>query len=70
MTPDELEYHAWPYRVIGGQQTGRVHTGVLVVHKHTGVAVVVDSSWSRHANQRLAEERIQLLLSGLPWSET
>lgn len=65
----ELEYHAWPYRVPGGQQTGRVHTGVLVIHRRTGAAVAVSSERSQLANQRLAEERVQLLLANLPWSE-
>lgn len=69
MNPADLEFHAWPLRPIGGQQTGRVHYGVLAVHKRTGASVVVTSERSQHANQKLAEERLGLMLATLPWSE-
>lgn len=71
MNPADLELHAWPPRTPGGgQQTGRVHYGVLAVHKRTGAAVVVTSEQSQHANQKLAEERLGLLVATLPWGES
>lgn len=57
----DIEFHAWPPRKIGGQQVGRIHFGVLAVHKPSGLAVVVDSERSQVGNQRLAVERISAL---------
>lgn len=66
---DKCEYHSWPIRHLGGgQRTGRVATGVLIVHQPTGAAVAVNSERSQLSNRRLAEERIRLLLANLPWS--
>jgi hypothetical protein len=64
----KLEFHAWPPARIGGQPSGRVRTGVLAIDVETGVAVFVCSERSQLANQRLAEERVRLLLATLPWS--
>lgn len=62
-----IEFHAWPPRS-GGQHTGRVHYGCLAIDKITGAAVMVDSEHSQHANQQLAEQRLQALLAVLPWA--
>jgi hypothetical protein len=35
---EDLEWHAWPPRPVGGQQVGGHRAGVLVVHKPTGIA--------------------------------
>ncbi len=64
----KIEFHSWPPRRIGGQQTGRVHTGVLAIDTETGVAAFVGSERSQRANQLLAEQRVQMLLEVLPWS--
>lgn len=58
----DIDLRAWP--------PGAVSTSKAVhaLHKPTGVAVVVGSERSREANQRLALERIELLLTTLPWS--
>lgn len=64
----KIEFHAWPPARIGGQQTGRVRTGVLAIDTETGAAALVCSERSQHANQVLAEQRVQLLLATLPWS--
>lgn len=58
----KLEFHAWPPRHAGGQYT-RVTAGILAIDLETGVAALVDSERSQHGNQRLAEERVRLLLA-------
>jgi hypothetical protein len=58
----DLDFHAWPPRPVGGQQTGMVHCGVLVVHRETGIAVVVDRERSRLKNRREAVERLRAML--------
>lgn len=57
----DIEVRAWPL--------GRYDSkAVLVIHLPTGVAVVVGSDSNRERNQKLAIERIGLLLANLPWS--
>lgn len=59
----KLEFHAWPPRHAGGQQVTKTSAGVLAIDLETGVAVHVGTERSQRANQRLAEERLRLLLS-------
>lgn len=62
--PDHLdiELRAWPP---GANGTSKA---IHALHTPTGVAVVVVSSESsRERNQKLAVERIGLLLATLPW---
>ena len=60
--PDaDLDFHAWPPRGVGGQQV-RPSAGVLVVHRETGIAVVVDRERSQLKNRREAVERLRALL--------
>ncbi len=63
-----IEFHAWPPRRVGGQQVTNLHPGVLAIDTETGAAAFVYSERSQLANQRLAEERVRLLLATLPWS--
>ncbi len=38
---EDLEVHAWPPQPRGGQQVASYYAGVLLIHKPTGMAVVV-----------------------------
>lgn len=63
MTDSDLEFHAWPYRKQGGQQFTKQYAGVLVVHKETGIAVVVESERSQMGNKALAVARVRELVA-------
>lgn len=56
MRHEEIEIRAWP----PGRYDGKA---VLALHLPTGVAVVVGSESSRERNQKLAVERVGLLLA-------
>jgi protein subunit release factor A len=59
----KLEFHQWPLRRRdGGQHLELSGCGVLAIDLDTGVAVLVTSERSQMRNQRLAEERVKLLL--------
>jgi hypothetical protein len=58
----DIEIRTWPPGAVG---TAR---GVIAHHVPTGTAVVVSSESSRERNQKLAVERVHLLLDNLPWS--
>ena len=62
MNDNDIDIRGWPPGPVG---TSR---GVLALHVPTGAAVVVNSESSRERNQKLAVERVQLLLHNLPWS--
>lgn len=51
-----LEFHTW-------HSIDRKRSGVLCVDTDTGVAVVVRSEGSPERNQKLAEERVRLILA-------
>ena len=59
MNPDDLELHAWPLHRVGGQQIGRMSSGVLIIHKPTGIAAVSTSERSQLSNKRKAMETLQ-----------
>lgn len=63
MVDSDLEIHAWPPRPTGGQQVADHRTGVLVVHRPTGIAVVVDSERSRLTNRAEAVKRLREVLT-------
>ena len=62
MNCNDIEIRTWP------PGSGRTSRAVLALHVPTGAAVVVNSESSRERNQKLAVERVQLLLNNLPWS--
>jgi protein subunit release factor A len=62
MNAKDIDIRVWPP---GSVSTSRA---VLALHVPTGAAVVVNSESSRERNQKLAVERVQLLLHNLPWS--
>lgn len=55
----EIEIRAWP----PGSAYSSGSRAVLAIHMPTGVAVVASSEPTRERNQKLAVERVQLLLS-------
>jgi hypothetical protein len=59
---NDIEIRSWPPGLSGSSKA------VLALHVPTGAAVVVRSESSRERNQKLAVERVHLLLSNLPWS--
>jgi hypothetical protein len=61
MNPLDIEIRAWP----PGNYSS---SGVIALHVPTGVAVVVRSEPNRERNQRLAVERVHMLIGTLPWS--
>lgn len=62
--PDaDLDFHAWPPRPVGGQQVADLRCGVLVIHRETGIAVVVDRERSLLKNRSEAVEKLRALLA-------
>lgn len=55
----QIEIRAWP----PGSAYSSGNRAVLAIHTPTGVAVVAGSEPTRERNQKLAVERVQLLLS-------
>lgn len=62
VTDDELEFRAWKRHDYGGQQVG-VATGVIVVHKATGIAAISTDERSQLANKRAARAKLERVLS-------
>lgn len=58
---DAIEHHAWPPRV-GGQHVTRTETGVLAIHKPTGIAIACDSERSQLGNKLKATMRLEQML--------
>jgi hypothetical protein len=57
---EDLEWHSWPPRPVGGQQVGGHRAGVLVIHKPTGIAAVaVDGQRSQLRNRDQARAVLQ-----------
>lgn len=56
----EIEIREWTWH------DGRARHGCIATDRRTGIAVIVTSG-KPQANQRLACERLQLLLANLPW---
>ncbi len=56
----EIEIRAWPP---GSAYSPRSSAAVLALHTPTGVAVVASSEPTRERNQKLAVERVKLLLT-------
>lgn len=61
MNPLDIEIRAWP----PGSYSGKA---ILAIRSPTGAAVIVKSESTRERNQKLACERLGLLLDNLPWS--
>ena len=60
---DGVDVFPWPLPARhGGQYVGVNVAGILAVHRPTGIAVVVDSERSQHANRKLAVERLRRLV--------
>lgn len=62
MTADDIEFHSWPPSRYGGQHTNRTETGVLALHRPTGIAVACTSERSQLANRAATTERLRLLM--------
>lgn len=56
---DEIEVRSWQ----GGQQVTRTDGTVIAWHRPTGIAMVVTSERSQHANRQLAVSRLKILLA-------
>lgn len=63
MNSEDIEIRTWP------PGAGGTSKAVIALHVPTGAAAVVNSESSRERNQKLAVERVRLLLHNLPWSE-
>lgn len=57
----DVEYHAWPIVPRGGQHVG-VSTGVIVIHRPTGVAVIRDDERSQMRNREAAIAELRRLV--------
>lgn len=56
----DIEIRAWPP---GSAYSSRSGAAVMALHKPTGVAVIASSEPTRERNQKLAVERVELLLT-------
>lgn len=61
---EDLEFHTWPPSR-GGQHVG-VSSGVLVIHKPTGVAIVRKNQRSMLQNKDAALQALYDVLDGRP----
>jgi hypothetical protein len=57
----DIEIRAWPPGAYSSK-------AVLAVHTPSGAAVVVNCETNRERNQKLAVERLGLVVANLPWS--
>ena len=62
----DCDWHAWPLRPQGGQHTNKTSTGVLVLHRPTGVAVVETDERSQLGNKNAALKKLRRLLTKDP----
>jgi hypothetical protein len=62
MNRANIEIRTWP------PGAGGTSKAVIALHVPTGAAAVVSSESSREHNQKLAVERVHLLLNNLPWN--
>jgi len=60
---EDIEFHAWPRPERGGQHTGLSGSGVLVIHKPTGIAAVSTDERSQFANREKATAKLRQLLA-------
>lgn len=58
---EEFELHAWPPRPIGGQHVG-VQSGVLALHKPTGIGIVERDERSQLRNRERAVARCRAVV--------
>lgn len=58
----DVEFHTYPLRQMGGQQTGRA-CGVLAMHHPSGIAVFVEDERSQFKNRELAMTRLTRIVS-------
>ena len=65
MDPEDIEWHTWPPVPRGGQHVG-MSTGVLAVHKPTGIAIVRTNQRSMYKNKEAAREALYDVLDGRP----
>lgn len=50
----------------GGQHVARMEPGVIVIHKPTGIAMLVDDQRSQHGCKTVAITRLRALLEAQP----
>ena len=64
---DELVYHSWPPRQVGGQHGGTPRQGVLAVHVRTGIGAMCMDERSQLRNRERAVAMLRALVeSGEP----
>lgn len=63
MSDDAVDYYAFPPRSGGGQQVVSVSTGVLAVHRESGVAVACTEERSQLKNRLLATDRLNNIVN-------
>jgi hypothetical protein len=63
--PGDVETHTYPLSRDGGLQLG-IPSGVLLIHRLTGTAVVEQSDRSQHRNREVALERLIALIATTP----
>ena len=61
LMPQDLEFHSWPPDVPGAMKVG-MKTGLLIVHKPTGHAVVAMSERSQHANRAIGLPKLEAVV--------
>lgn len=58
----DVELHSWPvHRCAGGQHLNSCRSGVLAIHKPTGLAIVCTTERSQHSNRTRAITRLRRL---------
>jgi protein subunit release factor A len=67
ITDDDIDVRAWSERYHGGQHTNGPDAGVVVLHKPSGVAIVVTQHRSQMKNKSEAFERLKRVLRDIGW---
>ncbi len=62
LKPEHLEIGTYPPYKTGGQHVGLTHSGVLIVHKPTGLGVVSVSERSQFRNKERALVMLEILV--------
>lgn len=63
LKPEDLEISTYPlYRNAGGQHVGLTHSGILIVHKPTGLGVVSVNERSQYRNKERALVMLEILV--------